>query len=180
VSNATFLIGSLHQRPQKSQTAKGHGGGGGRIGGRYPNGETLGLPTGLNLRPSSLADLLGLALGAPGTQCDFGAGVPLGNGFEGGAIALEVGPPDLTFCDLYPVGCLVALGAAAEGVQLYLQKKVVDAAVHALGDVIDPYNQYLRDLRECAKRYLPGPERDKCYEEAAKKLRGATGRGPVN
>jgi hypothetical protein len=63
------------------------GGGGG--GGPHPirgkhgpwaNGETLGLPTGLNLKPMTLADLIGLP---PGTQCDFGVCGTIGNGFLG-------------------------------------------------------------------------------------------------
>ena len=51
---------------------RGHRGGGGgrRVGGKWPDGETLGLPTGLNLKPMGLAELIGLS---PGTQCEFGA-----------------------------------------------------------------------------------------------------------
>ena len=57
-----------------------HGSGGGRrIGGKWPNGETLGLPTGLNLKPMGLAELIGLS---PGTSCDFGVCGTIGNGFE--------------------------------------------------------------------------------------------------
>jgi hypothetical protein len=56
-----------------------------RVGGRYPNGETLGLPRGLNLRPLSLAQLLGLAPTAPGTTCDFGVCTSAGDGFTAAA-----------------------------------------------------------------------------------------------
>jgi hypothetical protein len=59
------------------------GGGGRRIGGKWPNGETLGLPTGLNLKPMTLADLIGLS---PGTQCDFGVCTPIEDGFTSGVI----------------------------------------------------------------------------------------------
>jgi hypothetical protein len=52
-----------------------------RVGGNWPNNETLGLPAGMNLRPMSLAELLGLA---PGTSCEFGSiCVPIGNGLLG-------------------------------------------------------------------------------------------------
>jgi RHS repeat-associated protein len=57
------------------------GGGGSRIGGKWPNGETLGLPTGLNLHPMSLADLIGLS---PSTSCDFGVCVTIAYGYVSG------------------------------------------------------------------------------------------------
>jgi len=50
-----------------------------RTGGVWPDNETLGLPTGLNLRPMTLGDLLGLD---PNGPCDFGVCNPIGLGFE--------------------------------------------------------------------------------------------------
>jgi RHS repeat-associated protein len=47
----------------------------------WPNGETLGLPGGLNIQPLSLADLLGLA---PGTSCEFGVCMPIGTDYLSG------------------------------------------------------------------------------------------------
>jgi len=64
------------------------GGGGSRIGEKWPNGETLGLPTGLNLKPMSLADLIGMS---PGTSCDFGVCPPVGSPFSAGTIAIGAG-----------------------------------------------------------------------------------------
>ena len=73
----------------------GGGGGGGhrnpnppqRIGGNWPNGETLGLPTGLNINPLGLGGLIGLS---PGTQCgDFvacGSLGPFANQFSAGTM----------------------------------------------------------------------------------------------
>jgi RHS repeat-associated protein len=51
-----------------------------RKGGVWPGNETLGLPAGLNLKPATLADILGLS---PGTQCDFGVCRNIGNSLVG-------------------------------------------------------------------------------------------------
>lgn len=50
-----------------------------RVGGKWPGNETLGLPSGLNLRPLGLEGLGGLT---PGTGCDFGVCASIGNGFS--------------------------------------------------------------------------------------------------
>jgi len=72
-------------RPGPGPGLIGHGGGGGgrRIGGKWPNGETLGLPTGLNLKPMGLAELIGLS---PGTSCDLGVCGTIGNGLLSGGL----------------------------------------------------------------------------------------------
>jgi hypothetical protein len=79
------------------------GGGGGGGGGRRPrprpgptspaggnhgpwlNGETLGLPTGLNLHPMGLAELIGLS---PGGNCDWVC-MPIGSAFLGTGIPFD-------------------------------------------------------------------------------------------
>lgn len=67
---------------------------GGHIGGEFPNGETLGLPTGISLRPGSIWSLL-LPIGS---DCEFGpCGVSV-NGFAGSGIPAPIdlaaiGPP---------------------------------------------------------------------------------------
>jgi RHS repeat-associated protein len=80
----------------------GSNGGGGTPGGRpgapspsaggnhgpWANGETLGLPKGLNLKPMGLSELIGLS---PGTQCDFGVCGTIGSSFSAGPIAIAVG-----------------------------------------------------------------------------------------
>ncbi len=60
------------------------GGGGRRIGGKWPNGETLGLPTGLNLKPMGLAGLIGLS---PGNNCDWVC-VTIGDSFTATGVQL--------------------------------------------------------------------------------------------
>ncbi len=83
----------------------GGGGGGRRIGGKWPNGETLGLPTGLNLKPMGLAGLIGLS---PGTSCDFGvcvtitnsllgSGIPSGMSLDAGLLRFLAGIPAFAF-----------------------------------------------------------------------------------
>ena len=59
-----------------------------RKGGVWPDNETLGLPGGLNIRPFSLADLLGLS---PGTECEFGVCLPIGNDFVSGVTGAGAG-----------------------------------------------------------------------------------------
>jgi hypothetical protein len=69
--------------PSRGRDGSSSGGGGGspvRIGGKWPNGETLGLPTGLNLKPMGLAGLIGLS---PGNNCDWVC-VPIGSGVAPG------------------------------------------------------------------------------------------------
>jgi len=87
------------------------GGGGGygpprrpqRIGGRYPNGETLGLPAGLQTRPLGTGDLLGFL---PGIDC---GGMGGGSGFIGTTPApSDPCPPDFS-------GALIVAGFMASG-----------------------------------------------------------------
>jgi hypothetical protein len=78
-------------RARFARAGSGGGGGGGgparRIGGKWPNGETLGLPTGLNLKPMGLADLIGLS---PGTSCEFGVCGSIGTGFLGAGLPSSI------------------------------------------------------------------------------------------
>ena len=133
-----------------------------RVGGNWPNGETLGLPTGMNLKPMSLAELLGLS---PGTGCEFGVCVPIGNGFvpalAGGGALEGIG------CAAQPEACAaILIGgyiAIKYGPQIVHAAK--DAAKGA-GTAIAPYNQYLQDLKACYERFVPGPDRDECVKQA--------------
>jgi hypothetical protein len=88
--------------------------GGGSHHGAWPNGETLGLPGGLNLHHGTLADLLGLSAG---TQCEFGQCIPISDNFVGSGVS-----GGLTFDSWflgwwlktlnllpYSTGCLVAV-----------------------------------------------------------------------
>ena len=72
------------------------------------------------------------------------------------------------------VGGIVAV---AYGPQIV---KLAKDIIKATGSAIDPYNQFLKDLKACTERFVPGPERDECYKQAADKFRRATGRGPIN
>ena len=83
--------------------------------GPWLNGETLGLPKGLNLKPASILELLGLAPAAPGTGCDFGVCVPIGNGIEPasatiGAIACLSDPVCAALAVVGSAAVLVAAG----------------------------------------------------------------------
>jgi hypothetical protein len=63
------------------------------------NGETLGLPTGLNLKPMGLAELIGLS---PGTQCDFGVCTTIGNGIATGVTGSGTSEDPFTIYVLVP------------------------------------------------------------------------------
>jgi len=149
------------------------GGGGVRIGGRYPNGETLGLPTGLNLKPASLLDLLGLSPAASGTQCDFGVCVPIGDGF------VAVDPVTVT------IGLEEILrGIAAWGL-LYqiLHPPRSDQLPLPLPPVptIDPIciEGYKADMAECLLKHPHDlKKREACYKQAAENLQRCINRLP--
>jgi RHS repeat-associated protein len=66
----------------------GGGPGGGPIGGNFPNGESLGIPTGLRVQ---FPDLWGTLLPIdPG--CEFGPCVPFGNGYQDAATVAKAAP----------------------------------------------------------------------------------------
>jgi RHS repeat-associated protein len=149
----------------------GGGGGGGprpgrprrpkRTGGRYPDGETLGLPKGLNIHPASIWDLLGLA---PGTECEFGACTPIGNNFV--AAAAPLAAPCLT----NPV-CATVLVVGTIGV-LYGPQ-----IIHATKEVAEWTSRYskclhefIQDVKACNDAYPPGPARDECHKKARQKF----------
>jgi len=123
-----------------------------------------GLPPGVVLSP---VDPFGIG---STNRCDFGVCAPIGNTLVG-------------------VDDVVVIGGVTYGigVTIYVLNKYGPGAIealrhiiHAAGSAIDPYNQFLKDLKACTEAYVPGPERDKCYEQASDKFRRATGRGPVN
>jgi hypothetical protein len=97
--------GTASGTPPGSSPSQGRG----RV---WTDNETLGLPRGLNLRPATFADLLGLS---PGTQCDFGFCRPVGNGLTGveeiGAVACLADP----LCAAVAIGVTVAV----VGIELY-------------------------------------------------------------
>ena len=79
-------------------------------GGVWPDNETLGLPKGMNLKPMSLAELIGLA---PGTSCDFGVCVPLGMG------VVTVATPDSGGNSLYTIHVVVVGSIVAGSIALH-------------------------------------------------------------
>ena len=98
--------------------------------GRWPNNETLGLPKGLNLRPLSLADLLGLT---PGSECDLGVCVPIGNAVVGVDDAIVIG------------GVVYGIG-----VSIYVIERYGPAAVEAIKQMIhESAGETVNDLQGC-------------------------------
>jgi hypothetical protein len=100
----------------------------------------------------------------PGTSCgDFGAcGSPIGSDFGPGIVLAGGGTIEIGVCAAQPQVC----GGILIGT--YIVVRYGPQIIHALASAIDPYNHYLKDLKACAERYVPGPERDKCYEQAAR------------
>jgi len=81
------------------------------VGNVWPDNETLGLPTGMNLRPMGLADLLGLSPG-----CEFGSiCVPIGQGLITSVTGNGTAVSPYTFHVLVLAGLLDALGAIDSG-----------------------------------------------------------------
>ena len=96
-----------------------------------------------------LADLIGLS---PGTPCDFGVCAPIGNNLVpavAGAGALGEGI--CIFAEPCGLAELAVLGLGTVAV-VYGPE-----IIHALGSAIDPYNQYLKDLKACTERYSAWP-----------------------
>jgi RHS repeat-associated protein len=130
--------------------------GGGRV---WTDNETLGLPRGLNLRPASILDLLGLT---PGTQCDF---VPGCNG---------VGANDFTHSGIY---CRFLCYN-----NIFVEKAIsLLASIERLvGDAYDPDNPGYKpgftdcdvleanDLSVCRSLTNPGA-RARCYDSASQR-----------
>jgi RHS repeat-associated protein len=145
----------------------------GEASGGVGNGERLGIPNGLPLPTGNILDLLNIN---PAPGCEFGVCVTIGNGFED-AESLGLAAP---ICVAQPELCvagIIGIGIVIYGPQII---QTVKDIAHTTGSVIDPYNQFLKDLKACTERYAPGPDRDECYKQARDKFRRATGRGPIN
>jgi hypothetical protein len=133
----------------------GGGGGSGSAGGApssnkggnrgpWTDNETLGLPRGLNLRPATLADLLGLS---PGTQCDFGVCSPIGNGFApAGALAVP--------CIAQPEACAAIL--IGTYVIVVYGPQIIQAAKEIAKEV-DCATEWAEARRYCAELYSQPP-----------------------
>jgi hypothetical protein len=65
----------------------------------------------LKLRPATLADLLGLS---PGTQCDFGVCIPIGNSLTG----IEEGA-GIGLCAANPLGCAIVFTGAVIAYEIW-------------------------------------------------------------
>jgi len=141
------------------------GGGGGGIGGSIPNGESLGIPTGLKVKfPGLWGTLLPID-----PQCEFGPCVPIGNGF--GAQVVVVGG----------VACLsnpacVTLVVITVAAVYYYGPQILKGLGDVISSTIDPYNELLRDFKNCIDAYPPGPARERCFEAARQKFRISTGK----
>jgi RHS repeat-associated protein len=119
-----FLGGGSGGGPGKSGSS-GKGGARPQPGGAgFPNGETLGLPSGLSIPPLGLPGLLGLP--GPGSDCNFGpCGGPLGNGYAAGTIAIGLGGEVICVgtgaCEIVAA----IAGVAAVGYGIYLGAKAL-------------------------------------------------------